>query len=926
MRCKLFFPFAAVSLLLCLVTMPEAAAPQAASAAQPVAAAQPAKASATLPGQFVHAVKGITTPKEHLGFNLGDDYCLANYQQLISYWTKLAKESDRLKLVEIGKTEEGRPHFMGIVTSSANHKKLEHYKEVARKLAQSEGVKFDGGLHASESLCAQVLMETMYQYLAADDPETRRILDDVIILFVQANPDGMDLVADTYMKSSKDPKSRKAGNLGRLYQKYVGHDNNRDFYANTQAETKNMNRVMYREWFPQMVYNHHQTGPQGTVVFIPPCRDPNNYNIHPMVLNGIEIISTNMIQRLLAEGKPGATVRSGAGYSTWFNGGLSCTCQYHNMIGIFTETVGGPTPTNIPLIPSKLLPNGDYLAPITPQPWKFRQSLDYSVSGNKSLLDYASRHRSQLLYNIWRMGQDAIEAGNRDSWTITPKMVAAAGGGGGGGGFKKGAGGSSKDFDKFFRDPAKRDPRGYILPANQPDFPTATHFINTLLGNGIQVHRATADFEVAGKKYPKGSYVLKNAQAFRPHVIDMFEPQDHPNDIPYPGAGPKAPYDMAGWTLALQYGIKFDRIMDAFTAPAEEIKDLELPPPPASVGNAEGAVGFLLKTDINNAFRAVNRLHKAGQEVRRLKEPWTVDRTKHSAGTFYIPSTPKTLALLQKTAAELGTTFWGTKVAPDKEANVLKPVKIGLLDSGGGSMPSGWTRWILEKFEYDFKVIYNFNDPKLREKFDVLILNEGGVGGGGKGGGGFGKGGAGKGGAGKAGADKGAGEKEPAGGGDNNIANLKKFLDAGGSVLTIGGATGLGNQVGLGLFNHVAGLAREKYYIPYSVLQVRVDNTQPLAWGLEEHVDVMFSNSPTFKLPAEADKMGIQKVAWFDSKSPLRSGWAMGQENLENGVAMIDAKVGDGNLAMFGPLILFRGEPHGTFKLLFNGIARAGMK
>ena len=125
-------------------------------------------------------------------------------------------------------------------------------------------------------------------------------------------------------------------------------------------------------------------------------------------------------------------------------------------------------------------------------------------------------------------------------------------------------------------------------------------------------------------------------------------------------------------------------------------------------------------------------------------------------------------------------------------------------------------------------------------------------------------------------------------------------------------SAGLGYQLGLQLGNHVAGLAREKFYIPYSVLQVRVDNTQPLAWGMEEHAD--------------ADKKGIQRVAWFDSNTPLRSGWAMGQENLENGVSMIDDKIGDGHLALFGPQILFRGEPHGTFKLLFNGIARAGVK
>ena len=370
------------AVLLCLVQLPLAAQPQAGH---------------------------ITTPKEHLGFNLGDDYCLANYQQLLSYWAKLEKESDRLKIVNIGTTEEGRPQLMGIVTSPANHKKLEHYKEIAHKLALAQGVSaeemaklvgegkavvwIDGGLHASETLCAQVLMETLYQYLVANDAESLRILDDVIILFVHANPDGMDLVADHYMKSAKDPKDRSSKGLPRLYQKYIGHDNNRDFYANTQAETKNMNRVMYCEWFPQIVYNHHQTGPPGAVVFIPPCRDPFNYSIDPLVIGGIEAVGTNMVMRYLAEGKPGATMRTGANYQAWFNGDVSTTCQYHNMIGLYTETIGGPTPTDTPFMASRLLPNSDYLSPVPPQKWHFRQSVDYSVSGNKSILDYASRNR-----------------------------------------------------------------------------------------------------------------------------------------------------------------------------------------------------------------------------------------------------------------------------------------------------------------------------------------------------------------------------------------------------------------------------------------------------------------------------------------------------------------------------------------------------
>ncbi len=849
-----------------------------------------------------HAQGAVTTPKQFFGFNIGDDYRLANFKQFAAYLTKLESESDRLKLVKIGVTEEGRTQLMGIVTAPANHKKLGHYQAIARKLALAEGVTqadarklsvegkaivwIDAGLHATETLCAQMLMETVYQLLASDDAETRRILDDVIILFVHANPDGMDLVADWYMKE-KDEKKRTLAGLPRLYQKYIGHDNNRDFYANTQAETKNMNRVLYAEWFPHIVYNHHQAGPPGTVLFVPPFRDPFNYHIDPLVMNGIDAVGAAMMQRFLVENKPGATCRSGATYSTWFNGGLRTTTYYHNMIGLLSETIGQPTPMQIPFRPAMQLPKADLLAPIPPQTWHFRQSVDYSVTANKAVLDYASRHREQLAYNIWFMGHQAIERGNQDHWTITPKIVAAAKEAGA----KdiKGATGA-KQFERFFSIPARRDPRGYVLPATQPDFLTATKFVNILLGTGVKVHRAKADFEVAGKKYAKGSYVVKCAQAFRAHVLDMFEPQDHPNDFKYPGAPPTAPYDMAGWTLAFQMGVHFERILDGFDGPFEKLAET-VPPPPGRVDDVDGAAGYFFSTKPNDAFRAVNQLLKAGEEVRRLQKPFgTIP-----VGTFFVPRQETTLPRLQKIAAELGTHFVGRPAAPGDEAKELHPVRVGLWDRHGGSMPSGWTRWLLERFEFPFRVVFTpeLEEGNLREKFDVLIFVDGAI-------------------------------------LSNPAPELRKFLDAGGTILAIGSSTSLRRSFGLPIDHYLAVkgevLPAEKFYIPPSLLRVRINTADPLAWGMPDEADVMFTNSPTFRLPEEGGKQGLRRVAWFDSKTPLRSGWAWGQEHLEGGAAIVAAQVGKGRLVLFGPQILFRAQPHGTFKFLFNGIVQAGMR
>ena len=539
------------------------------------------------------SAQNITTPIAEFGFNLGDDYQLANYTQLEAYWLKLAEESDRMKLEVIGNTAEGRPMYLATITAPENHPNLDRFKEISSRLALAEGTSerearelanegkpviwIDGGLHATEVLGAQQLMELVYQLVSRTDEETMRFLRDTIVLATCVNPDGLELVANWYMRNPV-PEERSTSGLPRLYQKYAGHDNNRDFYMSSQPESEAINRILYREWFPQIVYNHHQSGPRGTVLFAPPFRDPFNYNYDPLVVTSLDQVAGAMHSRFLAEDKPGATMRSGATYSTWWNGGLRTSPYFHNMIGLLTETIGNPTPMEIPFVVEKQLPQGDYPAPIAPQTWHFRQSIEYSITANRAVLDFTSRNRDTLLFNIWRMGMNSIERGNRDSWTISPDRIARVeaqmdadgvqrGGRGGRGG--------DPDLGRYYqmmRDPELRDPRGYIIAADQADFLTATKFVNVLIKNGVAIHRATADFEVDQKSYPAGSYVVKAAQAFRPHVLDMFEPQDYPNDFAFPGAPPTPPYDTTGWTLVYQMGVEFDRIMEGFDGPFEKIE------------------------------------------------------------------------------------------------------------------------------------------------------------------------------------------------------------------------------------------------------------------------------------------------------------------------------------------------------------------
>lgn len=879
----------------------------------------------------INSVYSQVSPKEHFGFEIGDDYQLATNTQTEAYFKKLA-QSDRVEFVEIGKTEEGRPQYMLIVSSPENLKDLGRYKDISQKLAHAEGLNeqeakalanegkavvwIDGGLHATETLGIHQLIETAWQLTSRTDPETMRILDNTIILMTHANPDGHELVSNWYMRE-KDPAKRTLQGLPRLYEKYAGHDNNRDFFMLNLKESQNIANQLFIEWLPQIMYNHHQAGPPGSIVAGAPYRDPFNYVFDPIIMTSIDALGAAMNNRLNAENKPGYTQKYGSVFSTWYNGGLRTTTYFHNIVGLLTETVGGPTPSEIPLVPQRLIPNGGTTFPVTPQKWHFRQSIDYSVSMNYAVLNYAQRYRDELLFNIYRMGKNSIERGNKDYWALSPRKIDAINLA-----FQKESKMArvpaqlpARYYDSVMLDKTQRDPRGYILSSNQDDFPTAIKFVNALVRTGVLVHKATDNFTVAGKDYPKGSYIIKTNQAFRPHVIDMFEPQDHPNDFKYEGGPPVAPYDAAGWTLAYLMNISFDRILDDFQGPFERIPYGKLQSP--EIKPLASSSGYFINAQSNNAFRAVNELLSARQIVSRINSG--PDR-----GDFYIPATEKSRSILKSQIAGPGLEVRSASATP-KNTTRVSSLRIALWDTYGGSMSSGWVRFLMEQYNFKASILYpqEIDAGNLNSKYDVIIFVTGAI---------------------------------PAYNpqlasttaaipniesipeeyriqtgritADKSILQLKKFMENGGKVLTIGSSTNLAYHLGLPVRNHLVEvgahgkdtrLPAEKYYVPGSVLKVKVDNTQPVAWGMGEYADIYFDNSPVFRVQTEAITKGaIKPIMWFSDAKSLRSGWAWGQEYLQDGVAAFEAPIGKGKLYAFGPEITFRAQTHGTFKLLFN--------
>ena len=842
--------------------------------------------------QSLHAV---TTPHQAFGANIGDDYFLATYRQLEQYWKTLDAESDRVRLVSIGRSEEGREQWMAIVSAPENLADLDRYRALSRRLANGDAseqeaaqlaregkaiVWIDGGLHADEVLGAQQLIELVYQLADGDDPETLRYLRDVIVLVVHANPDGHALVADWYMRE-RDPMRRRLEGVPRPYQKYIGHDNNRDFFLSSQAETTNMNRALYREWFPQIVFDHHQSAPAGTIMFAPPFRGPFSQFVDPLIPESLDLVGAAMQARFANEGKRGVTMRDGGPYSTWWNGGLRTSAYFHNQIGLLAETTGHPTPTDLAVAPDRQVATVDLPMPIAPQRWRFRQSVEYSMTANRAVLDFASRHRETLLLNAYTMARRAITEGSSDAWIATPEL-------------RDGSGQSRR-----------RAPRGYVLPSTQADFPTAARFVDALIKSGVAVLRASDTFHVNGTTYAPGSFVIKTAQPFRAHVLDMFEPQQYPGD--------ETPYDIAGWTLAWQMGVTFDRVLDAFDGPFERVETVSLPR--ASIAGS-GSAGYLISPRQNNSAIVVNRLLRDGVPVYRV--PVNPDATKSGepdttktgralrrddAAAIYVEDS-NARDLLSRAARDLGVTVTAIAEAVTGARARVQARRIGLWDRYGGAASSGWMRWILERYEFPFEVVYSqrIDAGDLSSTYDVLILPD------------------------EAelqrvdtysaGAPSEYGDRTGVLTLQRSVPALRRFVEEGGTVVLIGQAASLSPLLGAEVERWPPRVEAEgPFSIPGSILRLQVDPTLPVAFGYEPEVDVFFDNGPVFRVTGPS----VTTVARY-ATAPLRSGWGRGADQIAGLAAAFDAPVGRGRVIAFGPHIAFRAQSQATFRFLFNAI------
>jgi hypothetical protein len=856
-----------------------------------------AAAAAVLAAVVVGAQPTIPTPASVFGFEPCADYKLANYEQIADYFRKLDAASERMQLFEIGKTAEGRTQLLSVISSEANLKDLARYKQVARSLALNrdangkplsdkaarqlarEGkamIWIDFGLHSNEVAHGQTAPWMAWKAVTEESEEMREIRDRVIFVLVpNMNPDGTSIMANWYMKHVGKPWEMQ---LPELYQKYVGHDNNRDWFMFNQPESRNIAKQLYDEYFPQIVYNQHQTAPFPARIFVPPFEDPANFNIPPLVMRGINTVGDAITRRLDQEGKVGAISR--LTFDTWWNGGMRTAPYFHNMVGILTETGhASPTPaTYDPATFPRRFANGEatlepstyYPSPYKGGRWTLRYSCEYMVTASMAVLDIGAKRRSEWLYDIYQMARDAMKAGEHET---------------------------------------------YVISAEQWDANAAVHMVNALRTGGVEVERAVAPFRAGSRSYQAGSFIIRGAQPFSPYVRDLLNPQVYPDRRLYPDGPPEPPYDVSGWTLSMQMGVDVDKFTTAVEARTEQITTAARP-----AGSVAGVAkaAYAIDPRTNEAFIAVNRLLKAGDAVSRAKAPFTTGGRAWPAGTFLVAAGQGTLARIEQAANVLGLTVAALDVRPSGEAIRLRTPRVALYNAWGGNMDEGWTRWVLEQYEFPYTTLRDadIRAGNLRGRFDVIVLPDATydqmVGG-------FAPG---------TMPDEYVGGMTPRG-----ANNLMLFASEGGTLVAMDSAGELPLRTfGLPIRNAVERLREHEYFIPGTLLRLSIDNVHPLAWGMPQQVAAFFAQSPVFEVgrsrrretdtrePAPAPPAGINVVATYPGKDLLMSGWLLGERYLLNKPAVVEAAVDKGRVVLLGFRVQHRGQPHATFKLLFNAI------
>jgi hypothetical protein len=866
-------------------------------------------ATSWVSGDRLTAAAALPPPEQFIGFRVGADNKLVRWDKILEYMQLAAASSDRVRTHELGKTNGGNSFVVVEISAADTIKTLDKQKQLARKLYFQDGapnlkereeifrrgkivVLLTCSIHANEVGPSQMTLELVHQLATSDSPSIKKILDNVIFLLVPSlNPDGQIMVTDWFNKNLGTPY--ESSPLPYLYHPYAGHDNNRDMYMFTQKESEFMAKLAWHDWLPVIWLDAHQMGNSGARIFVMPATDPINPNVHPLIYRWNAILGQSQAAGLEAAGKIGIIHNST--YTNFWQGAMAWSGWWHNQIGLLTEIAsvrtaapvnqlrapadrfnrtapepidGPPRFTSAPLMPpTDTLARTEYPRPWLGGRWTLRDIVDYQLISTLALLETAADRRETLLRQIYEVNRSTVED------------------------FRTG------------------DVRGILIPsAGQHDPREVAHLVDRMSLGGVEVYRADAPFDIDDKHYAAGTFVVPMAQVFGRYAKDLLEPQTYPEVRRAPDSAVEPPYDMTAWSLGMQLGVDVQFVR---TALPESLKMTRVTGPPHVPGKVSGT-GSYFAFDYTGADTAIaiNRLLKAGAQVAFDPPSTPVDGAEADApGTrARVAVSGASRELVDTLAREVGLSVAAGSEPPPGLSPPLRihAPRIGMYAPWtGGNIDEGWTRWVLEQYDFDVTSIHNedIRAGRLRPQFDVVILPD------------------------QSpreiieGFDALSVRPEYRGGiGPVGVANLERFVAEGGTLVALGAASDLVlDQLPVPVRDLRRNLRREQHSAPGAILRIQVDTTHPVGYGMATETYGFYDNSPFFALEGLAANRSTV-VARYPSRNILASGWLKGEELMIGRAAVVSVDMRPGRVILFGLRPQHRAQTHATFPMLFNAL------
>jgi hypothetical protein len=844
-------------------------------------------------GSTGRAAAQLATPEDFLGHSVGADRKLARYDTVLEYLRLVAETSERVSIESVGRSTLDHEMAAVVLTSKENQERLDEYRSIARRLAAADQLTAEEAsdlaargkaivlvtctIHSTEVGATQMAMEFVHDFATTEDPAKLAWMDDVILLLMPSiNPDGQFLVIDWY--NEQLGTEYEGGPMPWLYHHYVGHDNNRDFYMLTQSESRAVNDLLYRNWFPQVFIDEHQMGSTGPRMFVPPQTDPLDPEIHPLIFRQADLIGTNMSYRLEEAGKTG--VGHNMIFDSYWPGGTRNTAWWKNVTGLLTEVASARIGTPIYIDPGELRGGGKGFPEYARRAnfpsvwpggwWRVRDIVDYELIATWAALETSAQYRREILENFGRMAREAAQAG------------------------------------------ATGTPRAWIVAPEQHDPIVAGRLVELLLRHGVRVYEATGTLTVGRTTYPPGTHVIPAAQPYHLFLRTMLRPQRYPEVVPYVGGPVIPPYDVTAWSLPILMGVNVDEIDDEIVGELAQIQEPNWPAPSA-VEPSPG--GYLLSHRADTVFTAINRRLAAQGEVFWLAEAGARQSDGSAPGDVWLP--PSTDAgELRTLLDELHLSATALAEVPAGAAYRVRAPRVGLYKPWVASMDEGWTRFVLENYEFDYVNLANgdFAAKDFGSDFDVVLLPDverpiletgepaeperrrfwsklppeyrGGIG--------------------------------PEGG-----EKLREWVEKGGTLVALDSSSDYVIELfGLPVVNVLAGRARDEFVAPGTMLRLEIDTSHPLGYGMRDEDAGYFAGSPAFRTGLPHGNIDRRVVARYpDHRDDIRvSGYIKGAELLERRAAVVELSYGDGEIVLVGFRAQHRAQPHRTFKLLFNAL------